>query len=301
MIKEKTPVSGSEINTYLLCQRRWLYAHHPGWNLEPNTLGPALTRGLIGHKALETFYEEVMQTGDWDTAAQNCINRTTKFGFKSLNEGDSKKFEMVAGLIKILSEYFIHYKSELQDFEVLAVEELVRGPLKSPVAEFVGRVDVTIKYKRGPWKGETAPFDHKFVYNFWPDGAFMLNAQMPNYVWGVRNTYTEAVVKRAIVNQLRHRDNATERFNRRDIVPTRIEIDAIIDNHSRAATEVVAVKRMDPEDASSAVMRNISKFNCEYCPFIRMCKLDLIGEDTTIMRKTEFKKNSYGYAERNDG
>jgi hypothetical protein len=79
-----------------------------------------------------------------------------------------------------------------------------------------------------------------------------------------------------------------------------MEIEELINNHSRAASRWVVIKNMDVEDARKTVLRNPSKFNCEYCPFIRLCRNELIGEDTELMIKTEFKPNSYGYAQRDD-
>jgi hypothetical protein len=294
----KMPVSGSEVSTYLLCQRKALYSFHPEYNLEPKTLGPALARGIAGHKALELFYSDVKENEDWDTAAHTSINNLLGQSMKCITDGDTAKAEMISHLATVLNNYYERF-NDLKVFEILGVEELVEGDLPdSPNASFIGRVDLTIKLKGGKYKGETSPFDHKFVYNFWPDGAFAVNAQMPNYVWGVRNTYTNAVVKRAWVNQLRHRKDAVEVFNRRDIEPTRMEVAELIDNHSRAATQWVKIKRMTGEDARKTVLRNPAKFNCEYCPFTRLCRNELIGEDVELMKKTEFKPNSYGYAQR---
>lgn len=297
----KIRVSGSEVSTALSCQRKALYSFHPAYYLEPNSLGPALTRGNIGHKALEIFYTQLMQGVEREVAKANVIERLMNKAMGYMSEGDGFMTEMVGKLATRLDEYFEYYHDELDEFEIIDVEMLVERDLPDSYnATYAGRVDLVVKYKRGMWKGEVAPLDHKFLYNFWPENVYIMNAQMPNYVGALQEMFPNEVIKRAVVNEVRHRDNADEKFKRQDLVPTRLEISRLLDNHSRAATDWAAIKALPVEEARNIVTRNPTKFACQYCPFIRLCKAELLGEDTTLMIKHEFKPNSYGYAERDD-
>ena len=299
-MNDKVRVSGSAVSTALTCGRKALYAFHPAYNLEPNSLGPALTRGNIGHKALEVFYTELQQGVERSVAKKNILTRLALKGMNYAAEGDGFMTKMMGDLTTRLDQYFDFYENELDDFDIIGVETLLEAELDSPVAKFAGRVDLVIKYKRGPRKGEVAPLDHKFVYNFWNDNVFIMNAQMPNYIWGLRKMFPDETITRAVVNQVRHRMDAVEAFSRRNIVPTRLEITELINNHTQAANDWALIQMMPKEEAQRKVTRNPTKFACQYCPFIRLCKAELLGEDTELMIKHEFKPNSYGYSERDD-
>lgn len=299
------PVSTSEVAAFGTCQYRWMYAHHWSYHLESAKLGPALTRGLLGHSALEFFYTTYQKTEDYDHSVNETIMRTM-LGAAKLFEAEPDKAAMLSALANRLKLYFEYYRSDMDLFEILEVEKYIEAPLPGiESAYFAGRVDLVIKWKYGQFKGETSPLDHKFVYNFWPKGALELNAQMPNYVWALREMDTPHV-RRAIVNQIRHREMREESmvpeklWQRPEIVPSLTEVNSIVDNHVKIARQIVRLQGMSKEEVRKEATRSILKFNCEYCPFYRLCKAELTGEPTDDMIAVEFKPNSYGYADRDD-
>lgn len=283
-------VSTSEVATYLTCKQRWMYAHHPSYNLEPRTLGIALTRGLIGHAALEMYYNEVHK-GNSELKARDLVQEyLVKEAIKAMSIGDHEKSTVITGLGVMLKEYFVEMLWVLQEFEILGVENMVTAPL--PDAEdidFAGRIDLMLGIAKGPNKGEVIPWDHKFTYNFWPEMSIKLNAQISNYIWVVRQMGMRS--RKGIISMSRYRDNAIEKFKQEE-VPTNSEMrELFISNHTEAAKEIVALKKK-PE---VRVTRSTSKFNCEYCPFVQLCYTEAQGLDSTLMIKASYRKNSYGY------
>jgi hypothetical protein len=302
MSYNKIPVSTSEVNTALLCETRWMFAHHPAYNLEPRKLSLALRRGLLGHEVLEHHYKRLQEEVDYDTSSQLVLTELMTFSMKAIATGDSELAGIAAELKPRLEEYLSFYKSDVADWKILEVEEVIMADLEhSELAIWAGKIDIVVYVLRGKYKGETQAVDHKFVYNFWPDGALKVNAQLPNYTWALRKKYSEAFIKRGIVNQIRYRANANERFRRDEVVPTRAKLAKLTRNHARIGTKLAYFKQQPVEEVENLVSINASKFNCEYCPFTRLCDARLDDRDVSMMVKGEFRSNSYGYAERNDG
>lgn len=289
----KFRVSTSEVATFLTCKQRWMYAHHPSYNLEPRTLGEALTRGIVGHEALETYYKTVLEKSESEAkeATQQFI---TSSALGAMKIGDHKKSVMIASLGLVLNEYYDNAKYILDEYDILGVENSIITPLPDcDDIEFAGRVDLTLAVKKGPNKGEVVPYDHKFTYNFWSENPLKLNAQINNYIWAFRELGKRS--RRGIINMLRYRETAVDKF-KQEPIPSNSELrKTFISNHVIAAKQIVELKLKPTVSIEGGVTRSSSKFNCEYCPFATLCYTEAIGEDSTTMVKASFRKNSYGY------
>lgn len=287
-------VSTSEVATYLTCKQRWKYAHHPSYNLEPRTLGVALTRGLIGHEALEIYYKGIQEGKSSDDSASASISFIMDKSLEAMSQGDSAKARMIANLGTLVQDYFQESKWILDKYNIKGVEYLVTTPLPGVSdIEFAGRIDLVLEVPSGPYKGELIPWDHKFTYNFWPEAAIKMNVQLPNYVWALREMGFHS--RKGVISMLRYRENAQEVFKQEE-VPTKSAMrDVFIHNHVIAAKEIVNLKQKPKVDVSDGITRSVSKFNCEYCPFSTLCYTEATGEDSTTMIKASYRANSYGY------
>lgn len=287
-------VSTSEVATFLTCKQRWMYAHHPSYNLEPRTLGMALTRGVVGHGALEVYYKAIFNgksDGDSINDAQQYIVSQT---LGALKLGDSEKAQMISSLGVVLNDYYRDTKWLLDKYNILGVENIVSAPL--PGAEdifFAGRIDLTLEVASGPDKGEVIPWDHKFTYNFWSEKALKMNAQISNYVWTVREMGSRS--RKGTINMLRYREDAKESFNQHEVPVNSTMRDVFIKNHVVAAKQIVELKHKDKVGLDDGITRSTSKFNCEYCPFVDLCYTEACGLESDTMVKASYRKNSYGY------
>lgn len=286
-----TSASNSQVMTLLTCETQWKYAHHPAYNYEPRTLGPALTRGLIGHKALEFYYSEIFNGAEREATAKATVNRLMERSLEFMSDPD--KSQMYLDLAGLLRQYFDFYDDEFGYLGILGVEIL----LEIPRWDFVGRADVVFRDKR---TGKIVPYDHKFVYNFWPEVAVQINAQLPNYILALRHMFPGEVIDHAIANEIRHRGDAVDRFERVSITPTDIEMMNIIDNHRKGAARIERYKAMSREEIDVEALRTMTKFNCEYCHFWLLCKNQLQKNDTELLEVMSFASNSYGYEDKND-
>jgi hypothetical protein len=269
-----------------------MYAHHPSYNLEPRTLGVALSRGLYGHKALEIYYSEILKGTLESDARQASQEYLVKEAMKAMMVGDGAKSLMISSLGIVIGNYFDQALYILDEYNLLGVEQLMLAPLTDEIT-FAGRVDLALEEKKGSYRGYIVPFDHKFSYNFWPEMPILMNAQISNYIWSyLANGYRS---RRGIINQLRYRETAVDSFKQEN-VPTNTPMrETLIKNHVIAAKDIVALKKIPTVDVERGVTRSVSKFNCEYCPFAKLCHTELTGQDSSSMIQANYRKNSYGY------
>jgi hypothetical protein len=289
-------VSTSEVATFLTCKQRWMYAHHPSYNLEPRTLGLALTRGLIGHEALEIYYK-ALSLGRLEIDARDASQSfIMKKALKEIQTGDSEKAKMISFLGTRLKAYFESDLNQqmLKEYDILGAEMLVTAPLPGMVdVEFAGRIDLALQKNSGPNKGEVFPWDHKFTYNFWPENAIAMNAQISNYVWSLREMGYRS--RNGVLNMIRYREDAIDKFKAEPIETNSTMRKNFIENHVVAANHIVDLKLEREVGLADGVTRSTSKFNCEYCPFVQLCMTEAKGLDSTLMVKASYRPNSYGY------
>ncbi|MGS2592212.1 PD-(D/E)XK nuclease family protein [Streptomyces hebeiensis] len=287
-------VSTSEVATFLTCKQRWMYAHHPSYNLEPRTLGIALTRGVVGHKALETYYKAIYEGLSNEEAINKANDFLVKESLDSMMAGDIEKSRMISDLGLVLKNYFSEQLWILDSYEIVGVESLVNAPLPhTDNIDFVGRVDLLLKIVKGLNKGEIVPWDHKFCYNFWSESSIKMTPQIPNYIWAVREMGMHS--RSGIISMIRYRSNAQESFKQESIETKSSLRDVHIVNHTVAAKQIVDLKQKSKVSTSDGITRSASKFNCEYCPFINLCYTEAQGLESETMIKASYRPNSYGY------
>lgn len=290
----KFRVSTSEVSTFLTCKQRWMYAHHPSYNLEPRTLGIALTRGVVGHAALEVYYKAIKAGKGLEDAQQDAMYYLMSESLRVMKVGDAEKAAVFSSLGTILRDYFQDAKYILDEYDLLGVESLITAPLPGcDDIEFAGRVDLALGVKSGPNRGEIVPYDHKFTYNFWSENPLKLNPQINNYIWAFREKGYRS--RRGIINMLRYRENAVDKFKQEEVPTNSTLRETFILNHVEAAKVIVDLKQKPTVGLKEGITRSSSKFNCEYCPFATLCYTQACGEDTTAMVKASFRPNSYGY------
>lgn len=296
------PVSTSEAADYAKCQTVWKYKYHKDYRLTPLTDGPAIQLGVTGHSALEFFYNELKDGVSWVDAKFRTIERLSNAVIMAVTNGDAEKAAMFSDLVVIIGEYFNEYADQLNEWEILEVEFKVQAliPTSTLLFNFIGRVDLLIRYKSGPFKGMIAPVDHKFVYNFWKLKAFEMTAQAPNYIAALQYMFPNERIKHLLVNQLRYRMDAKERFNQTPIAPTHAKMMGVIENHSKIAGDINVLSCMSREDVDIAAHRTLVKTTCEYCNLSSLCNAQLEGLDTATMEAVNFKRNTYGYHDTDD-
>jgi hypothetical protein len=288
-------VSNSEALS-LTCEAKWMYAFHPGYNLEPKTLSMALTRGNVGHKALEHFFTGVMEGQSRDKCEALALQYLVDTMSVASSTADMPLMEIITELLPLMKKYFESHtlNTFLSSVEILGVEYGFEAELPGGFI-LPGRADLVVYYKKGQFKGETMPVDNKFVYNFWSEDDFRMNSQIPGYIYGLREAMPDRVITRGMINQLRYRKNAVEQFVMTPIRPEKGEVTEIIANHINCSGRVKELKETPVEELRKTVRRMLNKYNCKNCGFRSLCKSEITGGNTRELIKMSYQPNSYGY------
>lgn len=297
-------VSNSEVSSFSTCELAWFFGHHPDANLRPKSQGPALTRGIIGHSALEVFYKTLMEDNDFDGAAQAALNVVQAERIKAVMASDFDKVKILNQLYKLLEGYFKYYGNDAEHWEILGVESFYKLEWDESVSVYLPmRLDAVIYQKSGKFKGEISPVDHKFTNDFWQDWKFRLNSQFPLYIRALRSTRFRnklpPVVKRAIVNMIRTREvkepQPHDTYQRVFYPYGNHQIDLVYENHLKIAKRVSILKRMPGTEVINKVAATWGSPNCQFCQFKSLCAIRLEGGEIENAIQADYEPSTYGY------
>lgn len=271
------------------CENYWKFKYHPDYKIAPLSDGPSVDWGVQAHSALEYYYRHIKNGVEHDVVVTDVINRLTMASFEAITKSDPAKSKMFADMAVRLKEYFDYYKSDIEDWEILEIE------YKMEDGDLVGRIDLIIRYRRGPFMGCIAPVDHKFLYDFWNSKAYNTAPQPRNYIRLMRANYPNERIPHMIFNSVRFRMDAVDKFHRECVEPTRMEMQKFAKNHTRVAKRIVELKLLSREEVDEEVTYSFVKTTCQYCTLEKICTAQLNGADTTNLEKYEYKPNTYGY------
>lgn len=273
-------ISNSEITSYNLCKRQWYYSYV--LEIGPKMLPLAMYRGVIGHAALEPYYL-LMKDGasiEECKAAAKDVLRKEAMRISTECPTEFERIGIVAELTRIIDAYAEFYRKE--PFKVIAVESVYSTPIVPDELSFGMVLDLLVEMTAGEFRGDFIVIDTKFVYNFKSIDELELDAQLPKYIKTVRDN--GILVSKGIFNQIRYRElnnpKPDQVFRR---TPARI---------NKAATDIIWAEQRDAavEISSNPAppRRTLSPFICKGCLYKKLCRADMLGQDTTNMIAAEF-------------
>lgn len=300
-------VSNTEVQQANACEGKWAFGFHPEMHYQLKDFGVARTRGIIGHSALEIFYKGLKEEVDYDKCAQEALVFIQNERVKELLAGDfadPARVVILNYLYEVLQKYFEHYRSDIENWEILDVEAFFATEETGEVDFYLpSRVDLVIYQKTGRFAGETSPVDHKFVYDFWKRSKFLLNSQMPLYIMAIRAARyankPKPVVRRAIVNEIRTRSlkepTSYDLFKRTFEPYSSIKIQNVFKNHMKSAVRLAYLKRLSYAEALEEIKFAIGSMACDYCDFKDLCDITFEERDPSDVIMAMYKQNEYGY------
>jgi hypothetical protein len=300
-------VSNTEASNADACELAWGFGFHPEMGYQLRTMGIARREGITGHSALEILYSGLKNGRDYDDCAQDALNFLQAERVKELMAGEFVDVEMLESLnflYATLEKYFEHYRSDADDYEFLGIEDFFSlEPEEETDFYLPTRLDVVVYHKRGEFKGETSPFDHKFTYDFWHRPKFVLNSQFPLYILALRNARFAGkrtpVVKRVVVNEIRRRrlkaPTASDLFKRTNFDYTSKRLQNVFNNHMKKAVILAHYKRLPWEEFTEESKASLGSMACGYCDFKEICDITFEGKDPSNVIEATLKKNEYGY------
>lgn len=301
-------VSNTEVQNGYTCEGAWAFGFHPDWNYQKRDLGVARTRGIIGHSALEIFYRGIQGDYHYDDCAHDALSYIQNLRLEEMKAGDFvdvDKLAILNYLYDILTKYFEHYQADVENWEILDVEAFFAVEQEGEVDFYLpSRLDLVIYQKCGSFKGETSPVDHKFVYDFWNNWNTILNSQLPLYILALRAARyankPKPVVRRAIVNQIRTRENMKDPqpwdlFKRAFPAYSTVKLNSVFQNHMKSAVRLAYLKRIPYEEALGEIRFAMGSKSCNYCDFKDLCDITFEGGNPSDVIAATLKPNEYGY------
>lgn len=296
-------ISHSEVESFLSCQMKHYYAFidptfGPGAGLEPKRFSDSLFRGIVGHEALGEFFQGIKDGLSIDDAAEKSYAHLRAMITRPEVLGNPKHVNILTDLIsRILPRFYANEVVALlkQGWTPEHVEETFRLRMEFDNGTFVYpfKPDVIMSDRAGNlWV-----WDHKFVYNFYQSGEINLLPQIPKYIGALRAL--GFYIKGGYYNMLRWREvkDVSAHVAHEKLVPTNERVQNAFRQQYDVTVDIANRKLAAARGEDVPTTRVLSTMVCKSCSFKSLCASELNGEDTTLMKKVEFRKNSYGYSE----
>lgn len=288
-------ISNSEVGTYLACELKHFFAF--GLNVAPKKNSKALSRGIIGHKALAIYYQALKEGSDKVLARKLALS----FIMEIINENDKEFLYdefMLNELYQLVRDYLEFYESD--PFKVILVEEELVWEYQ-PSVGYGMRLDLLAQWTGGPNAGKYALIDHKFVYRFKTQDMLYINSQLPKYKAVLEQKGYR--VDQTILNQVCYRTRKTsplspeEKYSREFLVFKAPEIRQVMKEQIIVADQILQKRSLPLADWKNSTVRAMNEYACTNCQFLAPCRMDLVGQPIGAMLKTEYQDNSYRYEE----
>lgn len=286
-------VSHSEVDSYLLCRRKHYYGY--GLSLERVSTSQSLATGTAGHRILEAFYAHLLSLSDTAEGQLEAFDLGVERARDVYNEIVAEGYEETsnrAGLYDMLFNeewgYFANEFMVRNKWRIMAVEQefnLIYDTDTQSSYPFV--VDLIVQDPEGRY----VVIDHKFVYDFYTPEQTDLQPQIPKYIGALRAMNYEVVY--GAYNMLRTRKlktptpDATNYF-----MILKPNTDRVLNTFMEqlgVAAEIQALKELTIEEQNKRAYRTANKMVCQSCSFRDICSTELIGGNTELMIKTEYK------------
>ena len=286
-------VSHSEVDSYLLCRRKHYYGY--GLSLERISTSQSLATGTAGHRILEAFYAHLLSLSD--TAKGQLENfdlalERAYFVYREVMDEGYTDANNRAMLHDILFHeewgYFANEFMVKNGWRVLAVEaefSLIYDTDTQSSYPFV--VDMLVQDPEGRY----VVIDHKFVYDFYTPEQTDLQPQIPKYIGALRAMGHE--IAYGAYNMLRTRKLKTPAADSMNyFMILKPNPDRVLNTFMEqlgVAAEIQALKELSIDEQNKRAYRTANKMVCQSCSFRDICSTELIGGNTELMLRTEYK------------
>lgn len=286
-------VSHSEVDSYLLCRRKHYYGY--GLSLERVTTSQSLATGTAGHRVLEAFYRHLLELASTAEGQLERFDIALKRAEEEYDAIIAEGFEEPSNRAQLFDILFNHdwgyFANEFMvrnGWTIVAVEKefsLVYDEETDSKYPFV--VDLVV---RDP-KGDYVVIDHKFVYDFYTPAQTDLQPQIPKYIGALRAL--DYQIAYGAYNMLRTRklktpaSDSMQYFMMLKPNPDRV-LNTFMEQLGVAA-EIQALKELSIEEQDKRAYRTANKMVCQSCSFREICSTELMGGNTELMLRTEYK------------
>lgn len=284
-------ISNSEVSTFNDCERKHFFSHRKKMMPLASNAAEAIVRGIVGHDALDTYYQAKMK-GDKKHQAVEAA-KDTIFNYVYQYPQFTRMLKKLMLLIEAYAERYWDETLEVIESEsARKVEAVFQGTSSS----FVFRLDIlAVMHMRGKYRNVL--LDHKFVYDFWSPTKMKLSPQFPKYIKGLQLHGID--VEDVVLNQVRHRELKDGYEFRRTPLKEMPEshIFEVVSSHINTAEKITGYSSL-PEDLHFQLAQpNYDPWRCDKCWFNPLCLSIVQGKGWEEVAEVMFTRNSYGYDE----
>ena len=299
-MSEPIVISHSEVESYLLCNAKHYYAfiestYGPNAGLEPKTFSNSLYRGIVGHEALGAFFNAIKDGATINEAAEvsySLLRNKIRSDEVLNNPNYMNILSDLSG--RILPRFYANEVVKLlsQGWTVVHAEETFRLRMNFEEGTYVYPFtpDAILRDRAGNlWV-----WDHKFVYNFYSEAEIKLLPQLPKYIGALRALGLP--IKGGYYNMLRWREVKDESAHvaHSKVTPNDTRVQNSFLQQYRLMELLGGIKQR-PDPGPAEIDHTLNGMICRSCSFKTLCAADLSGVDTKLMKRVEFRKNTYGY------
>lgn len=288
-------ISNSEVGSWLTCRNKYRYAFD--LDLEPKRRSDPLTRGTIGHDALDVYYKtlKMRQSEPTESMATSMIHeyamRRAVQRLGTVMAQPDAPLDLIMDVRRILELYWAYYEGD-SNWEILEVESMHTLPLNDDYA-MPTRLDLLVRDEQG----KIALVDHKFFYDMPNPDKLALNVQFPKYIGAL----AEAGIKvdYCVLNVLRYRKlknpALSDVFKRYKVTVSPAKIRRALATHILASQEIAEYRALPEAVRPSRAIPVFNDMICKHCDFSTLCQSEFDGGNIDYLIETDYQKNSYGY------
>ena len=272
-------ISHSEVETLSKCERQHWYAF--GMRLMKIERGVALTRGIIAHAGMETYFNAIKLGRTHDEAMDLCAKAITAEMIKDPNLMLSGAEAQV-----LIQGFLIKARVEISTWQIKDVEKEYR--LDFPDFTYAARIDLTA-IRSG---GILEVFDTKTTYNYYEPWLVRLLPQVPRYVGMLRANGIWAAKGNYLFIRTRNIGEGDYRIEPIDPLSDK-RIQNSMWDLIKTAKRILELRAMPKDQWRNSVTRTVDSRICQYCDFKKLCTRDLEDESIDYLVATEYKDNEY--------
>jgi hypothetical protein len=276
IITGKPTVSQSEVDTFLKCDRAHYYGY--GLKVQLRTQSDPLTRGTIGHQALEIYFCVLME----GFSVEDAKTAVTNFMVKQFTEHPEHSV-LLNEIIQTLS--YFYQADPFAGWKVIAVEQEYVLPITTELS-FPFIVDLVIQ----DLYGYIWIIDHKWVFDFISDDDAALMPQLVKYMGAMRALGYR--VDKIGFNQLRHRNqkvmNTDTKHRITEVIYTETGMKQMFVEQQITADKIQQIKKMPLAEWSAKAMRSAGKYTCKNCFWRTLCIAELNDQSPQLVLDSEY-------------
>lgn len=272
-------MSHSEVDSFNDCEKKWDYAHQE--RLAPAQLNDRLLLGTYGHLGLEIYYKAI--------AAGKSHEEAKDEGEQAITDTfATENLQLAAKAVSLVRNYHRAYGKE--SWHIKYVEQefyLFVETYRDTNLWFAIKPDLIVQE---PLRTGVTVVDHKFTGRFYSGTTISTSPQMVRYSSVL--SQMGLPLHRCIYNQIHSAPTKTN--------PKYVERAPFTPTYSRYKNTwedtVITMRQIaDTRLDGKHTKRQPGPMKCNMCLAEPLCTLELNGTDSSLMRRVNFRPNTYGY------